>query len=123
MAKKYVGNIVMEVDSVDVEVFSLEVTRGSLRKVVKTMNRKGRAAGSVELTPDFTLRAEVVIPKTGDLDWDAIDDAKITISPKEGGGKRVSYLECGVTDVGERYNVDDEARRTLDMYALDKIEE
>jgi len=123
MAKKYVGNIVMEVDSTDFSVVSLDVTRGGLRKVVKTMNKEGRADGSVELTPDYSLRAEVVIPKTGDIDWDAIDDAKITIYPREGGGKRVSYLECGVTDVGERYNVNDEARRTLDMYALDKIEE
>ena len=121
--EEYVGAIILELDGQEVEIESLDVTKKTGRKLVKTMNRTGRPKGFARGVSEIQLKVTVVIPLTGDMDWDAIEGAKITQYPESPGGKRVSYLDCFTTDVGEKYTVDNEAKRDLTMYALREVKE
>lgn len=121
--EEYVGAIILELDGQEVEIESLDVTKKTGRKLVKTMNRTGRPKGFARGVSEIQLKVTVVIPLTGDLDWGAIEGAKITQSPESPGGKRISYLDCFTTDVGEKYTVDNEAKRDLTMYALRDVTE
>lgn len=116
--KEYLGAIVLEVNGVEVEVESLDVTKKTGRKLVKTMNRTGRPAGFAKGVEEIDLKVSVVIPLTGDMDWGAIEGAKIVVYPTAAGGKRTAYYDCFTIDVGEKYGVDTEAKRDLTMAAL-----
>lgn len=76
--EEYVGAIVMEVDGQEIEVTDLkeDVTTG--RKLVKTMNKTGRAKGFSRGIEEIQLTVTVVIPESGDLNWGGIEGAKIT---------------------------------------------
>ena len=121
--EEYAGAIVLEVDSQEVEVIDLNVTTKTGRKLVKTMNRTGNAKGFAKGISEYDLSLTAVIPLMGDLDWDKIEGAKLTIYPLDPSGKRVSYLDCFATETGEKYSVDNEARRDVKLQALNKVEE
>lgn len=121
--KEYLGAIIMEIDGREIEVESVDTTHSTGRKPVKTMNRSGKVAGFAQGIQEFGLRVTVPIPADGDLDWSAIEGAKITIYPTSEDGKRVSYTDCFVTSVGDKYQVDREAMRDLGMVALNRYEE
>lgn len=122
MADEYVGSIVMELDGREIEVVDLDIQTTTGRKLVKTMNKTGRAKGFSRGIAEYQISATVVIPLDGDLDWSGIENAKITIYPLSGsGGKRTSYLDCFSTDVGAKYSVDSEARRDLKLAALREV--
>ena len=119
--KEYLGAIVLEVNGVEVEVESLDVTKKTGRKLVKTMNRTGRPAGFAKGVEEIDLKVSVVIPLLGDMDWAAIEGAKLTVYPTAPGGKRTSYLNCFTLDVGEKYGMDSEAKRDLSMACLREV--
>ncbi|WP_423197451.1 Phage tail protein [Cupriavidus sp. H19C3] len=121
--QEYAGSIVMEVDGKEVEVIDLSDTVRTGRKLVKTMNRTGRAKGFAKGIAEYELSVTVAIPLSGDMDWLAIEGAKITIYPNSPGGQRESYLDCFTTEAGNKYSVDNEARRDLKMQALRKVTE
>ncbi|MDF0377697.1 phage tail protein [Methylophilus sp. YYY-1] len=121
--QEYLGAIVMEVDGQEVEIESVDVTEKTGRKLVKTMNKTGRAKGFAKGIAEYDLKVTAVIPLTGDLDWAAIEGAKITIYPLSAGGKRESYLDCFTLEVGKKYTVDGEAKQDLSMAALRKVNE
>jgi len=123
MSEEYVGMIVMEVDSQEIDIVSIDIRTDLGRRVVKTMNRKGRAKGFTQGVPDYSLTVEVPIPKTGETDWEAITNAKITIYPQDGGGERESYHDCFTTSVGKKFEVEGESRRTIEMGALNRTDE
>ncbi|WP_220272843.1 phage tail protein [Aquitalea aquatica] len=123
MLQEYAGAIVLEVDGHEVEVIELSPSTKTGRKLVKTMNKTGRAKGFAGGVAEYDLSATVVIPLAGDLDWEAIKGAKLTIYPQAPGGKRESWLDCFTTEVGEKYSVDNEARRDIKLSALRKIRE
>lgn len=116
--KEYLGAIVLEVDSKEIEVESLDVTKKTGRKLVKTMNRSGRPAGFSKGVEEIDIKVSVVIPLEGDIDWAAIHGAKLTVYPTSPGGKRTSYYDCFTIDVGEKYSTDNEAKRDLTMASL-----
>lgn len=118
---EYQGVVVMEVDGREIEIESLDVTHKTGRKLVKTMNRTGRAKGFVKGIGEFELKVTAVIPLTGDIDWAAIEGAKITVTPLTPGGQRTSYLDCFTMDVGKKYQVDGEAKQDLTMGALREV--
>lgn len=120
---EYLGAIVMEVDGQEVEIESVEMTRKTGRKLVKTMNKSGRAKGFSRGIAEYDLKVVAVIPLTGDIDWDGIEGAKITIYPLTAGGKRTSYIDCFTEEVGESYTVDNEAKQNLTMKALRRVKE
>lgn len=119
--EEYLGAIVMEVDGQEVEVTDLNATVRTGRKLVKTMNRTGRAKGFAKGIAEYDLQVTVVIPLTGDIDWQAIQGAQITVFPQSENGQRVRYQDCFTIEVGEKYTVDNEAVRDITMAALNKV--
>lgn len=121
--QEFVGAIVMEVDGREIEIVSINPTVNTGRKLVRTMNRSGKAAGFARGVSTYELRVTAVIPKDGEtIDWENIEGAKITVEPVAG-GQRVSYLDCFSTQVGRQYETDNEARIDIQMNALRKVEE
>lgn len=120
---EYAGPVVMEIDGQEVEIESLDVTHKTGRKLVKTMNKTGRAKGFSKGIAEYDLKVTAVIPLAGDIDWAGIEGAKITIYPLSAGGKRTTYQDCFTLDVGEKYTVDSEAKRDLTMAALREVVE
>lgn len=118
---EYLGAIVMEVDGVEVEIESLDVTFKTGRKLVKTMNKTGRAKGFAKGITEYDLKVTAVIPLVGSVDWSAIQGSKITVFPLTIGGQRESYLDCFTVDVGNKYTTDGEAKQDLSMIALRKV--
>lgn len=121
--QEYLGTIVMEINGQEIEIESCDTTSKTGRKLVKTMNKTGRAKGFARGIAEYDLKVTAVIPLTGDIDWEGIEGAKITIYPQTLGGKRTSYLDCFSIDVGEKYSVDNEAKRDISMGALRKVTE
>ncbi|MEX9938233.1 hypothetical protein AB7W72_22480, partial [Providencia rettgeri] len=122
MLEEYAGAIVLEIDGREVEVTDMDVQEVTGRKLVKTMNKTGRAKGFMRGIATYELSISVVIPLNGDMDWGAIEGSKLTQYPISGsGGKRISYLDCFVTEVGEKYSTDNEAKRDLKLNALRKV--
>ncbi|EEG08955.1 hypothetical protein [Pseudogulbenkiania ferrooxidans] len=119
----YVSNIFLDLDGQEVEVVSLNATTRTGRKLVKTMNRTGRAKGYSKGIAEYDLKVTVAVPEGDEPDWDNITDSRITITPDMPGKKRTSYLGCFSIEVGESYSVDNELRRDISMGALRKVEE
>lgn len=122
MSEEYVGPIVMEVDGDEIDIVSLNVTRDSLRKPVKTMNRNMKVKGFVKLVRGYALKVTAIVTKGKPTKWDDIEGAKISIE-SEDGSNRESYLDCGTISVGQSYEVEGESRVDIEMYALDFIQE
>ncbi|MBQ1767318.1 MAG: phage tail protein [Aquincola sp.] len=122
--QEYVGAIVLEVDGAEIEVVSCSPTEDTGRRLVRTMNRSGNAAGFTQGVTNYELSIVAVIPKTGEaVDWANIQGAKLTISPVTEGGQRVSYLDAFSTSVGRQYQVEGEARIDVRLNALRKVVE
>lgn len=121
--QEYLGAIVMEVNGQEVEIETLDVTNKTGRKLVKTMNKTGRAKGFAKGIGEIDLKVTAVIPLQGDIDWAGIEGAKISIYPLSAGGKRTSYLDCFTLDVGKKYVLDGEAKQDLTMAALREVVE
>ncbi|MFJ5428578.1 phage tail protein [Pectobacterium actinidiae] len=122
--EEYVGAIVLEFDGQEVECTDLKEDTSTGRKLVKTMNRTGRAKGFSRGIAEYGVTVSVVIPLSGDLDWEGMEGVKITQYPVSGsGGKRVSFLDCFSTQVGAQYTVDNEAKRDITFAALRRVEE
>lgn len=119
--QEYEGSIVMEINGQEIEIESLDVSHKTGRKLVKTMNKTGRAKGFAKGIGEYDLKVSAVIPLTGDIDWAGIEGALITIYPLSAGGKRTKYLDCFTIDVGEKYKVDGEAMRDISMAALREV--
>lgn len=116
--EEYLGAIVMEVDGQEVEIESLDITVKTGRKLVKTMNKTGRAKGFSRGIEEIDLKVTAIIPLAGEPDWKKIEGALITIYPVSAGGKRTKYYDCFTIDVGAKYTVDGEAKRDLTMASL-----
>ncbi|PTU71484.1 phage tail protein [Chromobacterium haemolyticum] len=121
--QEYAGAIVLEVDGKEVEVIDISISTKTGRKLVKTMNKTGRAKGFAKGIAEYDLSVTVAIPLSGELDWEAIEGAKLTIYPNSAGGKRESYLDCFTTETGDKYSVDNEARRDLKLQSLRHVKE
>lgn len=120
--EEYVGSIVMEVDSKEIEITDFDVQHVTGRKLVKTMNKTGRAKGISRGIATWELSISAVIPETDIPDWASLEGVKITIYPLNDSGKRTSYLDCFTTDVGDKYTVDNEAKIDIKMGALNKVD-
>lgn len=123
MSDSYVGQIVLSINGTDYEIKSLDHTLRSGRTVVKTMNRQRRPLGTAAGVEDHDLRVSVAIPKSGEPNWRAMTDAKVTIEPVDGGGKRESFTGVALIEMGTRYQLEGEAVRDLTLAALNYYEE
>ncbi|AZE10175.1 Transaldolase [Pseudomonas chlororaphis subsp. aureofaciens] len=118
MSDDYVGLIVLEINGTEYEVTSVEPNLKTGRKVVKTMNKTGRAKGTAKGIEEHELKISVAIPKSGEPDWRALVDAKITVYPQDGGGNRETWTGCSLVETGSKYQVEGEATRDLTIAAL-----
>lgn len=119
--KEYVGSISLEIDGREIEVASFTPRESTGRRAVKTMNKLRTIAGFSRGITTFDLRVTAVIPNDGtDINWNAIEGAKLTVDPGDG-GQRESYLDCFSTEVGAEYSVDNEARRDVTLVAVRKV--
>lgn len=123
MSDIYVGQIVLSINGTDYEVKSLDDTVKTGRTVVRTMNRSGRPSGTAKGMEEYDLRVSVAIPKTGEPNWRAMLDAKITIEPQDGGGKRETWTGVSLVEMGSKYQLEGEATRDLTLTALNYYEE
>ncbi|MGU9837814.1 MULTISPECIES: phage tail protein [unclassified Pseudomonas] len=123
MSDDYVGQIVLEINGTEYEVVSMEPSLKTGRTVVKTMNKLGRPLGTAKGMEEHDLRISVAIPKTGEPDWRALVDAKLTIYPQDGGSKRETWTGCSLVEMGSKYQVEGEATRDLTIVALNYYEE
>ena len=121
--EEYVGSIVLEVDSVEVEIVSLTVQSESGRKLVKTMNSKGRAKGISKGITTYSLNVKAVIPLKGALDWMQIAGSKLTQFPLALGGQTITYQDVCCLSSSEQYTLENEAVIDLQLVALNRIEE
>lgn len=118
MADIYVGLIVLEINGTEYEVQSFEPTITTNRRPVNTMNRTGKPLGHAKGIETYELQVTVAIPKDGEPDWRTLIDAKLTIYPQDGGGKRETYTGCWLMTVGSRFGTEAEATRQLTLGAL-----
>jgi len=123
MSDIYVGQIVLSINGEDYEIRSLEHTLKTGRTIVKTMNRNRRPLGTAAGVEDFDLRVSVAIPKSGEPNWRAMLDAKITIEPVDGGGDRESWTGVSLIEMGSKYQLEGEATRDLTLAALNYYSE
>lgn len=123
MSDDYVGQIVLEINGIEYEVVSLEPSLKTGRTVVKTMNKLGRPLGTAKGMEEHDLRISVAIPKTGEPDWRALVDAKLTIYPQDGGSSRETWTGCSLVEMGSKYQVEGEATRDLTIVALNYYKE
>jgi len=121
MAEEYVGAVVLEWDGREIECASVSTDVSTGKRIVKTMNRKGRAKGHAKGIPDFRLSVEVPIPTDGsEPDWLTVENAKLTVVPIDGVGLREIFLGCEVETMSSKYQVEGAAMRTLTITALDR---
>ncbi|WP_234086755.1 hypothetical protein [Azonexus sp. R2A61] len=123
MAEEYVGAVVLEWDGKEIECLSMSVKCDTGKRPVKTMNRKKRVKGHAQGIVTYELDVEVAIPRTGDLDWENMQDAKLTEFPVDDEEQRTTYYGCECTGYSEKYVVDGHAVRSLTISALDKKKE
>lgn len=121
MADEFVGAVVLEWDGREIECASISTDISTGKRIVKTMNRSGRAKGHAKGVADFALSVEVPVPTDGsELDWLAIEGAKLTVVPIDGVGQREIYIGCEVEKISSKYQVEGAAMRTLSISALDR---
>lgn len=121
--EEYVGSIVMEIDSQEIEITDLDVQISTGRKLVKTMNKTGRARGYANGIATYELSISAVVPAGNEPDWENLVGVKISQYPLNNGDRRISYLDCFTTEVGEKYTVDNEAKIDIKMAALSRVRE
>lgn len=121
MADEFVGAVTLEWGDKEIECASVSTDISTGKKLVKTMNRSGRAKGHAKGIADFKLSVEVPIATDGsEPDWLAIENAKLTIVPIDGVGKREVFTGCEIETVSSKYQVEGAAMRTLTITALDR---
>ncbi|MEN0626019.1 phage tail protein [Phytobacter ursingii] len=119
--EEYVGAIVLYADGQEIEVTDIRPQTNTGRKLVKTMNKTGRAKGYSKGIAENSLSITVVLPKDVEQpDWDGMVGAKLTIMDMDG-NPLYSYLDCFTTQIGEQYSVDNEARRDITIQSLRKV--
>lgn len=122
--QEYAGAIVLTLDGNEFECTQATMTNNTGRKLVKTMNRTGRAKGFMQGIRTYDIAVTVVIPLgSTDVDWDNLTDAKLTYYPLDDTGNRVTYQDCFSIEYGDKYTVDNEAVRDVKLSALNRVTE
>lgn len=121
MALEYDGEVAVEINGKEVDVISFDDTVNTGRKPVKTMNRTGRAKGSVNGIETIDMKITAPAPATGEYDWRTMKDALIVIYPVGNPSKRTSFIDSNVSSVGSRYQLEGEMVRDVSLYCLRKV--
>lgn len=122
MALEYDGEVVVEINGAEVDVVSFDDTVNTGRRPVKTMNKTGRAKGSVKGIETIEMKITAPAPATGEFNWRTMKDAQIVIYPVGNPTKRTTFIDSNVSSVGSRYQLDGEAVRDISLYCLRKVD-
>lgn len=117
-----VGTVVLYVDSQEIDCASVSSSEQAGRKLVATMNNKGRANKSAQTTASGSLQIEAFIPKEGAINWAGISGATIIAEAIDGGYREI-WSGVGVTTVGKRFTLDGEATQSLECFYKDYMVE
>ena len=120
--EEYEGTVIVEIDGQEVEVESVSVKRNSMRKLVKTMNKTGRAKGFTRLMEEISLTISAPAKIREKYNWAGLEGGKVTITPL-GGGDRTTYADVFSTSVGRAYKTDTEALFDVEAHALREVTE
>jgi hypothetical protein len=120
MGIDYDGEVVVEINGKEVDVVSFDETSNTGRRPVKTMNRHARAKGSVNGIKTYDMKITAPSPATGEYQWGLMKDAQIVIYPVGNPTKRTTFVDCNVTSIGSRYQLEGESVRDISLYCLDK---
>ncbi|AHE72552.1 hypothetical protein M942_04485 [Enterobacter ludwigii] len=123
MAEEYIGAVVLELDSVEVEIVRFQPRESTGKKPVDTMNSTGRRKGYTQGIAKYDLNMTAVVPKDVKIRWATVAGAKLTVYPVDDNSRRTTYQDVFVTEVGEEYTVDNEARIDIQAFALNKVDE
>lgn len=121
MSIEYDGEVVVEINGKEVDVVSFDDTVNTGRKPVKTMNRTGRAKGSVNGIKTIEMKITAPCPASGEYDWENMKDAQIVIYPVGNPAKRTIYVDSNVSGLGSKYQLEGEAVRDVSLYCLRKV--
>lgn len=121
MSIEYDGEIVVEINGKEVDCISFDDTVNTGRKPVKTMNRTGRAKGSVTGIKMVDMKITAPAPATGEYEWEKMKDAQIVIYPVGNSTKRTTFMDSNVSSVGSRYQLEGEMVRDVSLYCLNKV--
>ncbi len=123
MAEEAVGTIVLMVDGQEYDCASCDAQAQTGNRPIPTMNRKMRTKYVAKGNKAYSLNVAVVIPDGKDtVNWDSLEGAQIAIESVSG-NHRTTYVDCFSTEVSEAYSVEGETRRTVAIFALDKLQE
>lgn len=122
MSTEYIGSVTLYVGSTEVEVTKIDVKNNTGKKAVKTMNRSRRTKGFTRGVGQYDITFTAVVPTDGTaINWDAIEDAKISLVPDVEGARPTSYLGFCATEAGESYTVDNELVVDVTGFAIRKV--
>jgi len=125
----------LEIDGLEIaEVVDISESTEMDSEVVKTMSRRNRGYGVRRGVPHWQLELSVIVPTTGEYDWDSGFTSGVELScvvqyARQGDrnasafGPRYRYDRCTITSVGATANAGGEVTRSVTMMALDKVEE
>jgi hypothetical protein len=122
MAIDYDGEIVVEINSQEIDCVSFDDTVKTGNKIVKTMNRSGRPKGSVKGIEDITMKITAPAPAVGEYNWRTMKNAQIVIYPVANPSKRTTYFDCNVDSVGSKYQLEGEMVRDISLFCLNKVD-
>lgn len=122
MGIEYDGEVVVEINGKEVDCISFDDTDNIGRKPVKTMNRTGRAKGSVNGIEMHDMKITAPAPATGEYSWRTMKDAQIVIYPVGNPTKRTTFIDSNVASIGSRYQIEGEMVRDISLYALRKVD-
>ena len=122
MADELVGTIVLYVNGREVDCRAVNPTEVTGRKLVATMNSKGRANKSAKTTASGSLTIEAFIESAGGIDWADISDARLTATSADG-AYRETWTGVGVSNIGKQFSVDNEAVQSLECFYKDYFRE
>lgn len=121
MAAAFVGQILLTVQGLPVlHCKSARPRTRTGKKLVKGMSPTGTAIGHTGGTMEYELDLELYIPRTGDIPWERIEGAVLMYVPRDG-GTPTTYMGGFVTEVGETFNEDDSATRSVSMAFTAKL--
>ncbi len=86
------------------------------------MNRTRRVKGFTRGVGQYDISFTAVVPTDGTvIDWDKIEDAKISLVPDINGARPPSYLRFCAKEAGESYTVDNELVIDVTGFATRKV--
>ena len=110
---EYLSRVLLDVNGVQIDDFKSATDKEvELNKRVNLMNKTGFMAA----TPRYGVEVEYVVPYSGEFDWSAVKDGRLTL--KYENGKIITYTGvCTLTIGDEKVDGENETTRSITLGA------